>query len=60
MQSTVVKENYIQSEICPATNHLNPQTFSVMPNPAQDMLNITLNESQKAIIQIFEISGKLV
>jgi photosystem II stability/assembly factor-like uncharacterized protein len=60
MQSTVVKENYIQSEICPATNHLNPQTFSVMPNPAQDMLNITLKESQKAIIQIFEISGKLV
>ncbi len=33
--------------------------FSVFPNPANDVLNINC-DIEKAIVQIFDISGKLV
>ncbi len=43
-----------------AINELNLQAFSVYPNPAKDKLYIDFNESKSGLVQIYDVTGKLV
>lgn len=59
-ESSITKEAYITSYICPGFAEINDGQTHISPNPTNGLIHISGLKEEKTQVQLFDISGKLI